>query len=350
MEKRILIVNVNWIGDVLFSTPFIKAVREANPDGYIACLLHPRCKEMLEANPRLDEIIIYDEEGEHKSLFGKIKLIARLRGKKFDTAFILHKSFTKALIATLAGIKERVGYPTKHRSALLTKAIEEPAGEIHKVEYFLNIARAAGIETHETSYEFFIKDPDRAFAKDFFAKHGVTGEDIVVAICPGGNWGPKRWPKESFASLADSLIQKFNARIIVTGAQKDAILAEEIEKLMKKKPINISGATTLKELGAIFERADLVVANDTGSMHLAVAMKTPVIALFGPTSPGLTGPYGRGNYKVISRNAECAIPCYDYTCKDNSCMKKISVGEVLKEASDMLARSSKLEAGSKNDN
>ena len=117
MGKRILIVNVNWVGDVLFSTPFIRAVREANPDAYIACLLHPRCTQMLESNPRLNEIIIYDEEGIHKSLLGKWRLIKELKGKKFDAAFLLHRSFTKALITYLAGIKERIGYPRRTGAA-----------------------------------------------------------------------------------------------------------------------------------------------------------------------------------------------------------------------------------------
>jgi len=335
--KKILIVNVNWIGDVLFSTPFIKAVREAYPDGYIACLLHPRCREMLEGNPRLDEIIIYDEEGTHKSLFGKLKLITGLRKKKFDIAFILHKSFTKALIAAFSGVRERIGYPTKNRSMLLTKAVEEPAEGMHKVEYFLNIARAAGVEVRDISYEFFIKDSHRGAAKEILAKNGVTEQDLIAAICPGGNWDPKRWPAENFAALSDSLINKFGVKAVITGAGADKKISEAILKLTKNRPVDLSGKTTLKELAAIFERAKLVVANDTGSMHLAVAMKAKVIALFGPTSPGLTGPYGMGSYRVISKNEECDIPCYDYTCKDNICMKKISVGEVLQEAERMLA-------------
>ena len=103
MEKRILIVNVNWLGDVLFSTPFIKTVRSANPDSYIACLLHPRCKEILDLNPRLNEIIIYDEEGSHRGIFGKLKLVSYLRRKHFDTVYILHRSFTKALIGSFTG-------------------------------------------------------------------------------------------------------------------------------------------------------------------------------------------------------------------------------------------------------
>lgn len=336
MKKRILIVNVNWIGDVLFSTPFIKAVREAYPDSYIACLLHPRCKQILDKNPRLDDIIIYDEENLHRSIFGKVKLVMELRKKNFDTAFILHRSFTKALITMLAGIKERIGYPTKNRAGVLTRTMEGPS-DVHKVEYFLNMARQAGIDARDPSYEFFIDDTDRASAEAILAKNGLRDKNMMVAICPGGNWNPKRWPAENFAALSDCLADKFGAKIIITGAKKDVGLAEDIERMMKHKPINISGMTSLKELGAIFEKSALVVANDTGSMHLAVAMKGKVIALFGPTSPQLTGPYGKGNYRVIFNNKSCEVPCYDVTCEENSCMKMISVQEVQKVAEEMLS-------------
>ena len=336
MGKRILIVNVNWIGDTLFSTPFIRAVREAYPDGCIACLLHPRTREILELNPRLDEIIIYDEEGEHRSLFGKLKLIASLRRKKFDIAFLLHRSFTKALITFLAGIKERIGYPTKKREMLLTRVVEAPAEELHKVDYFLNIARAVGLEPASKSYEFFIDDSHKKFASDLLRGSGVSEEETIVVLCPGGNWDPKRWPKENFAKLADILSEKCGARIVISGARKDIKLAEEIKGMMKAAPVIAAGRTTLKQLGALFAAVDLVIANDTGPMHLAVAMKAGTIALFGPTSSAITGPYGEGRYKVISKNDTCDIPCYDFTCTDNRCMAAIKVEDVAKEAAGIL--------------
>lgn len=334
---RILIVNVNWIGDVIFSTPFIKAVREAHPDSYVACLLHPRCVDILKDNPRIDEIIVYDEEGSHRSLLGKLKLIINLKRKKLDTAFILHRSFTKALITFLAGIKERIGYPTKHRSVFLTKVVEISDEEIllrgtHKVEYFLNIARASGINARDIAYEFFIKDFDRQKESQFLKENGVLDKDLLVVLCPGGNWDMKRWPKENFAKLGDLFIEKLGAKVVISGAKKDISLAEDIKKMMKGKPIISCGNTTLKELGALLERADLVVANDTGPMHLAVAMKTNVVALFGPTSPRLTGPYGQGSYRVIWKNEECDTPCYDVACAENRCMALITVEEVFKEA------------------
>lgn len=346
MEKKILIVNVNWVGDVIFSTPFIRAVRERYPKSYIACLLHPRCREVLEGNPRLNEIIIYDEESSHRTIWGKLRLIAELKRKRFDVAFLLHRSFTKALITALAGVKERIGYPTKHRDFLLTKAVEEPDEDIHKVEYFLDIARATGIMPSDPSYEFFVKDADRAFIKDYLSENGLCDKDKLVVICPGGNWGPKRWPKENFAKLADALSEKFAVRIVISGAAKDIALAEEIKGMVKNSPIVACGRMTLKNLGALLERANLVIANDTGPMHIAVAVKARVIALFGPTSPKITGPYGSGNYRVISRNESCDTPCYDFSCTDNKCMKSITVDEVLKAAIEMLTPNSKPQAPS----
>ncbi|MDP3790624.1 MAG: lipopolysaccharide heptosyltransferase II [Candidatus Omnitrophota bacterium] len=331
-SKKILIVNVNWIGDVIFSTPFIKTIRDAYPDSYIACLLHPRCIDVLKDNPRIDEIIIYDEEGAHKGLIGKLKLIAYLRKKRFDIAFILHRSFTKALITFLAAVKERVGYPTKKRGMFLTKLVEISDEEIHKVEYFLNLARAYGIAVGDVAYEFFVKQSDRQKIKQFLNENGIGDKDLLIVLCPGGNWNPKRWPRENFAQLADIFIERLNAKVVISGAKKDIALAEDIGRSMKNRPVISCGKTDLKGLGALMERANLVVANDTGPMHIAVAMKSNVIALFGPTSAGLTGPYGKGSYNVISKNEECDVPCYDMTCTDNRCMALIKPEDVFKEA------------------
>lgn len=336
--KRILIVNVNWVGDVIFSTPFIRAVREAYPDAYIACLIHPRCKEMLESNPRINELIVYDEEYGHRGIPGKLRLVLELRKRRFDLAFLLHRSFTKALIVFLSGARERVGYSTKNRGILLTRAVPEPAVAAHKVEYFLALAIAYGIYPKDNSYEFFVGQSDKNSIETFLARNGVLPTDKIVVICPGGNWDPKRWPKDNFAKLSDRLMDELGARVVIAGARKDISLADDIKKRMMAKPIVACGTTTLKELGALLGRADLVIANDTGPMHMAVAMKAKVIALFGPTSPELTGPYGAGNYKVIARYKDCGIPCYDHSCRDYKCMGAITVDEVYRAAKEMLGR------------
>jgi lipopolysaccharide heptosyltransferase II len=341
MIRKILIVNVNWIGDVLFSTPFIRSVRQAYPDAHIACLLHPRCKEMLESNPRLNEIIIYDEEGSHRGIIGKAILVNQLRRKGFDTAFLLHRSFTKAFLTFLAGIRQRIGYATKNRSVILTKEVDEPDGQVHKVEYFLNIARAVGINPTDLSYEFFVDDDDKKSVNAILLREGIADKDRIIVLCPGGNWDPKRWPKENFAGLGDLLAAKTGARIIISGAKKDAALAEDIKGMMKTGPVITAGKTTLRQLGALLSRASLVIANDSGPMHMAVAMKAKTIALFGPTSAPLTGPYGKGRYRVIVGKAStdgnsCEVPCYDLACNNNRCMSEISVADVLSAAMEML--------------
>ena len=334
--KRILIVEVNWIGDVLFSTPFIRSVREAYPQSHIACLVHPRCREMLASNPRINELIIYDEEGVHRSLAGKARLVGELRTRQFDAAFILHRSFTKALLTLLAGIPTRIGYATKRRRGVLTQAVAEPVAAMHKVEYFLGIARAAGIEPRSTAYEFFVTDKENVYISGLLERNGIGPEERFVVINPGGNWDPKRWPKERFARLADALIERFGVRVVVTGAEKDVVLANEIRRLMKHAAVVLAGQTTLKQLGALLGRAALVVANDSGPMHMAVAMKTRVIALFGPTSPALTGPYGGDTYTVLFKNTQCAVPCYDTACTVHTCMSAVTVEDALRAAEGMI--------------
>ena len=335
--KRILIINVNWLGDVLFSTPFIKAVRKRFPESYIATMAVPRVRSVLELNPNIDEIIIYDEDGDHKSLLGKIRLIMFLKSKKFDIAFILHRSFTRTLIAFLSGIKRRVGYYTKKRACLLTDAVPQPLGITHKVDYFLNIAKEFGADTDCKDYEFFVSNNDTKSVETLLRKEGVSGDDKLVVINPGGNWDPKRWPQENFAKLADLMIKNLKVKVVISGAGKDVKLARSIASSMEGEVAILSGKTTIKEMAALMKKADLVISGDTGPMHIAVSMKAPVLSLFGPTSKEITGPFGRGFYNVLCKDIGCCVPCYNYNCKDNRCMKAITPEEVFKEAKDMLS-------------
>lgn len=327
--NRILILEVNWVGDVLFSTPLIRAVRRKFKDAYIACLLAPRAREILEYNPAVNEIIIYDERGAHKSLAGKARLILELRRKHFDLAVLLHRSFTRALMAFLSGIKERAGYATKKRTALLTRPLEAPDTDLHKVEYFLKIAVSLGCDVSDKNYEFFTGNKERRYIEKELLKNGIKKTDTVVVMNPGANWAPKRWPEENFAGLSDALIRKYGVKLIISGAEKDAERALRIRSKMKEKVVVFCGKTNLKQLGALLGRADFVISGDSGPMHIAVAVKSSVIALFGPTSPHLTGPYGNGNYRVIQKEVGCETPCYDLTCKDYRCMSAITVDDVL---------------------
>lgn len=336
-SESILVVEVNWLGDVLFSTPFIRAVKAAYPHSGIACLVHPRCREMLSSNPHIDRLIEYDEERIHRGPFGKARLIAEIRRENFRRAFILHRSFTKALLVLLAGVPERIGFATKRRKALLTRAVPEPPAPLHKVDYFLSLADAVGVARRGREYEFFVTDADRAAVAGLLASAGIAAGAPIAAINPGGNWGPKRWPRERFAALADRLAESGSA-VVIAGAPKDAALAGEIAALMRSRPVITAGKTTLGQAGALFERAAVVVSNDSGPMHIASAVGANVVALFGPTSPAITGPCGKGAIAVIARQGGCAVPCYDRTCSSYDCMASITVDEVASAALRFLAQ------------
>ena len=326
---RILIFEVNWRGDVLFSTPAIRAIRKKYPDSFITALVVPRCREILEQNPNIDEIVIYNEHQGHKSLLGKLSLIRQLRRKQFDLAFIFHRSFTRALMIYLAGIPGRIGYNIKRRGFLLTQKVKLPRGKVHKVEYFLNMVRKAGIKTETRFYEFYTSQEDKNWVSQALGEKGINNKDFLVILNPGGNWKPKRWLVDRFAELADKLVKIYDAKIVITGASKDEHLAEAIANLAKARLVSFCGKTNLKRLGALLEKANLIISGDSGPLHIGVALGVKAIALFGPTSPDTTGPYGKGEYSIIWKDVGCEVPCYNLSCNDYRCMKAITVEDVM---------------------
>jgi lipopolysaccharide heptosyltransferase II len=229
----------------------------------------------------------------------------------------------------MAGVKMRVGYDTKKRGFLLTDRLSSPVGNIHRVDHFLGLAKAIGAEAPKKDYEFFITDPDRKKTDRLLETEGIDKNDRFVALNPGGNWEPKRWSVDRFAQLADSLVERYGVKILITGAEKDRPLADEISQKMKNKSISICGKTEMRELATVFKKADLVISGDSGPMHIAVSTGAKVIALFGPTSARITGPYGAGNYAVIRKDVGCEVPCYDFACKDYKCMKAITADDVI---------------------
>lgn len=330
--KKILIFNVNWLGDVLFSTAVIRNLRYNFPGSYIACIIPPRCQPVLSGNPYLDEIIIYDEKGCHKGLFGRLNFVKTLKAKGFDIVFLLHRSFTRALIARLAGIPERVGYHTGRRGFLLTKKIYPPKKDIaHRAEYYLNIISSSGLAVVDRHLDFFTFPEDIKFVDNLLAKEGIKNSDFLVVLNPGGNWLPKRWPRGHWARLADGLITKFNAKVVISGSKQDLSLAVDIKAMMRQRPFITAGVLNIKHLSALCKRADLFITADTGPLHIAHASGAKkIIALFGPTSSKITGPVPlTSNVVILHKDTGCVIPCYRKSCKDSRCMKAITPEEVL---------------------
>lgn len=332
-QKKILIFNVNWLGDVLFSTAAIRNIRRNFPDSFVACIIPSRCYPALKGNPHLDEIIIFDEKDRHRGLLQQLDFVRMLKSKKFDVAFLLHRSFSRALIARLAGIPERIGHFTKKRGFLLTKRIIPPHRDsLHRIDYYLDVIEKAGLKIEDRFTEFFINDEDTDFIEDFLSKNSIKQGDFVVAINPGGNWLPKRWPLDYWAQLAGKLIDLFGAKVIITGARNDLLLARHIQDKMMHKPVIACGAFNIKQFGALAKKIDLFISADTGPLHIANSVGAKkIIAIFGPTSSEITGPYPLKNVVILQKDVGCLVPCYAVHCKDNRCMKAITPDDVMEK-------------------
>ncbi|MCM8797459.1 MAG: lipopolysaccharide heptosyltransferase II [Candidatus Omnitrophica bacterium] len=332
-NKRILIFNVNWLGDVLFSTAAIRNIRRNFPESFIACVIPSRCYPILKGNPYLDEVIIFDEKDRHRGIMAKLDFIRLLKAKRFDTVFIFHRSFTRALICRLAGIPERVGYYTRKRAFLLTKnIIPPPKYSMHRIDYYLTLVERAGLKVEDRYTDFVFSAEDERFVRDFLGRQGVNNEDFLIVINPGGNWLPKRWPKEHWIELTERLIDETAARIVISGSHTDLSLAAYIKEKVGGRPIIACGVFNIKQFGALAKIADLLITADTGPLHIANSVGAKkIIAIFGPTSPEITGPYPVTNTIILKKDVACKIPCYATNCRDSRCMKAVTPEEVFRE-------------------
>lgn len=329
-NNRILIVEVNWLGDVLFSTPAIRAIKNKYPDSYIGVLVHKRCKDVLLGNPNVNEIIVLDEKGKHKGILGKLELIKELKAKRFDIVYLFHRSFTRTLICFLSRIKNRIGYHAAKRGFLLTESVYLPKKVIHRAaHYYYLITRNIPSDTRELLCDFFVSDSDVSYIKKLLEKENIKDNQKLVVMHPLGNWFPKRWPVENFAKLADELIEKFGVVVVFSGAPAEKDIVTDILNLVKNRVINLCGKTSIRQLGAVFKRADLVVSADSGPLHISVALRRPTVAIFGPTSTAITGPLTKEDIAILQKEVDCVIPCYKQDCLDNRCMKKVSVKDVV---------------------
>jgi len=329
--QKILVVSPNWLGDALFSTALLSVLKKKFAQSHLAVLSVPRVKEIFQNNPYVDNIIIYDEKGRHRNLISRLGFIFALRKERFDTAFILKPSLSRTLILKCAGIKQIIGFDNPKSGWLLTVKVPSPRIVLHKIDYFLTILEYLGFEIGPRRYEFFPSAQDKAYIASLLKQKNITRNLPLIVINPGANWYPKRWSPENFARLIKRIKEKIPLNIAITGAEKDRKLAEEIIKKSGKEVFDFTGKTSLGQLGALIQEADIILSADSGPMHIAAAVGRKVIALFGPTSVRITGPYPTENHIIIQKDVGCAIPCYKLDCRDNRCMKAITVDDVIEK-------------------
>ncbi|MCE5312376.1 MAG: lipopolysaccharide heptosyltransferase II [Nitrospiraceae bacterium] len=330
---NILIRGVNWIGDAVMSMPAIHAIRQAYPDASISLLVKPFVAPIFENNPLIDEIILYDDS--HKGITGRLRLARMLRKKRFQKAILLQNAFDAALIAFLAGIPERIGYDRDGRGFLLTQKIphDKLDRKIHHIEYYLNLLKNAGIDPAPARPWIYLTHEERQPARQMLSQLRRP----ILGINPGATYGSaKRWFPERFAEVAKWFQMETGGSIVIFGGKNEVDIAQEIDKHIFDSKLFLAGSTGLRQLAALISECDVFVSNDSGPMHIADALITPLVAIFGSTSAELTGPTSP-NTHVISCRVSCR-PCFDRTCGlgDLRCMSMVRSDEVFFRIKDAL--------------
>jgi len=338
--KRILIVRTDRIGDVLLSTPVIKALRDKYPSAYIAMMVSRYAKDIVEGNPYLDKVVILDKELEHKGWLRSAKFIQELKKNRFDLSLILHPTNRVHLITFLSGIPKRVGYDRK-LGFLLTDRVKHTKqfGEKHELEYNLDLLRYLGIEARDKNLFMPIKKESEEWVGELFAQEGISDTDKLLAIHPAASCPSKIWPAQRFAEVAGKLAQKYGFKVLVVAGPKDLTLADNLVKHMRSSPINLAGKTSVTQLASLLKRCRLFISNDSGPVHIASAVGTPVISIFGRKQAGLSpkrwGPLGKKD-KVLHKESGC-IECLAHNCKKEfACLKAITVEDVVAAADAIL--------------
>ncbi len=324
-NSKILVRGVDTIGTFVLATPFYRELRKSFPEAYIAVCVKPLVYDLVKSCPYVNEVILYDA----KTVFQKCKFIKKLKNDGYHVAFILSGSFESALSCYLAGIKRRIGYPHDHRGFLLTHPVKEFEKK-HCVEYLLDILRDIGAKIDSVDLELWLPENSFSISEKNFNEYGITKSDIVIGIGFGvAGEKAREWPNRNWIELIKLLLNK-NIKIILFGTKNDLTESAEIEKnIDNKNLVNLTGKMDLIEFANCVKRLSLYISVATGGIHIASAVGTNIIGLYPPGDDLYWGPKGK-KIRIITKSIDCA-PCNQHKmkrCKNNICMKSITVDEV----------------------
>jgi len=320
-----LFVAPNWIGDAVMSLPVLRAVRRRHPGDRLTVLA------------RKGPAAIYRAEGSADEVMTRSSFLAdalAIRARRFDEAWLLPNSLRAGLLAFISGAGRRLGYATDRRAPLLTDAPPPPPGTRHQLRDYDALLLTAGIPPDSDSPRIPIPEAAARRAGQALAAAGLSGDRLVV-LCPGSAYAAiKRWPADRFAALSDRLAERGFSCAVAIGPGERA-LAEAVARKARAAPPLLGEDLDPVELAAVFARARLVVANDSGPAHLAAAVGTPVAVFFGPTDPGRTAPSG-APVRVLDRYVFCS-PCFRETCPyGHECMREIEVEDAMRAVEELI--------------
>lgn len=331
VPKKILVIKPSSLGDVVHSLPFLYALHGAFPKSRIHWVIATGLEELLEGNPMVSKLwVINKDQWKHlKRIKGTVaevrSLFRALKEERYDIVIDLQGLLRSGLVARASRAPVRIGFREAREGSTLFYTHKVKGGrDVHAVDRYLKVAAELGCDTGEVGF------PLPLFRESKKIEALKKELDDYAVIVPGARWETKRWPVDRFGRLASLLPM----RSIVIGSSADAERGREIEASSGGKALSLAGATDLKDLVALLRGARVVITNDSGPLHLAVACKAPTVSLFGATNPQRTGPYGKNNI-VLQSAAPCA-PCYKRRCKSTRCMAEISVEQVLKAAGKLI--------------
>jgi heptosyltransferase II len=328
--NRILVRGVNWVGDTILSYPTVQQLKTLFPKSHLAILIPSYLADLWKTFPYVDEIIPFQKKGGVESLWEDLNLSQSLKERNFDLAVILPRSFRSALHIYLARIPIRIGYRDEGRSLFLTHRIRRTQEmlHVHRVLYYQKLLGPLGKIENPPSPQIYLREEDRRWANQVLMDLGILEGKPLIGMNPGATYGlAKCWTPDRFGELGKRLAEKWQARILLFGKEEERPIAHEIQRHLGAKGIDLTGKTSLLQLAALLERCALLVTNDTGTMHVATAVGTPVVALFGSTPPHITGPWG-DDHVVVKKDVDCS-PCWKRVCPtDHRCMELITVDEV----------------------
>ncbi|HEY7128959.1 MAG TPA: putative lipopolysaccharide heptosyltransferase III [Nitrospira sp.] len=329
IPRNILAIKLRYLGDVLLATPTLHALKSAYPGARLTVLVNRGTEDILRGNPQVDEILPLDRG----SIFQQCRFTSEIRRRRFDTVVDLTDGDRAAFLTWISGASVRIGFNAEQRwtGRCYTTVVTGPPGA-HRIERDLAALAPLRLKAQVRVPRIWLGPEDDARADQLVAQLGIARDRSWIMIQPGARYWFKAWPPERFAEVADGLHDRFGCQVLVGGNPQEAALAQTVVDHAKSRPLNIAGRSDVRTLAALLKRSALFVGNDTGAMHIAAAVGTPVVGLFGPSNPAEWGPRG-DRAETIYKGLDCRI-CFHPTCRrgEENCMKLITVEEVMEAA------------------
>ena len=330
--RKILIIKLRGIGDVVLSTIVIDNLRKDFPEARIDYLVEAPSQPGLTGVAGINQVLIF----ERNNFREKVKLILKIRKNKYDLILDFFTNPSTALVTYFSGAKYRAGYPYRGRKYAYNLFGPAERSKYHTAQLHLETLRAIGINSSYKALYYNIGSSALHVAEKYL-RDSFIENNFVVGICPTGGWASKKCEPEKFAEIAEALIKKFNAKIFIIWGKSDEADAVKIHSLLGDKSI-LAPETTIQELAAMIARCKILIANDSGPMHIAAAVETPVLGLFGPTNPYMHGPYGEKNEWIRVDSLDC-IECNLLDCpKNHECFRDLKVEDVLAKIELLLSK------------